>query len=202
MTRIAVVFYSSSGTNHAMAEALAEGARAEGAEVRVRRVPETAPREAVEGNDAWRRWVDEVAPSVPEASLDDLEWADGLAFGTPTRYGNVASQFQSFVDTTGGLWASGALADKVATAFTSAQNPHGGLEATLLSLYTTMFHWGCVVVTPGYTDDAVYAAGGNPYGTSHATGQEGAPPSEEVLAAARYQGGRLARTTARLHPRD
>lgn len=196
-TKVAVIFYSSSGTNHALAGAVAEGAESTGAEVRVRRVPETAPREAVEANPAWRQWLDEVAPSVQEATLDDVEWADAIAFGTPTRYGNVTSQLKSFLDSSGGLWGAGKTIDKVVTGFTSAQNAHGGQESTLLALYTTMYHWGAIVVTPGYTDPVLYPAGGNPYGTSHGTGPDNAPPPEEVLAAARHQGSRLATVATR-----
>jgi NAD(P)H dehydrogenase (quinone) len=196
--KIAVIYYSSTGTNQAIAGALAQGAEKAGAEVRVRRVAETAPRQAVEGNPAWQKWVDEEAPKVQEASLDDLEWADGVAFGTPTRYGNVSSQLKAFLDGTGGLWSQGKLVDKVVTGFTSAMNTHGGNESTLLALYNTMHHFGAIVVAPGYSDDAVYAGGGNPYGTSHATGTDGAPPSEGVLGAAQHQGKRLATVTAKL----
>ncbi|HEX2176436.1 MAG TPA: NAD(P)H:quinone oxidoreductase [Nocardioidaceae bacterium] len=199
MVNIAVLFYSSSGTNHETAQAVADGAAKAGAEVRVRRIGETAPRAAIEANPQWKQWVDEVAPTIEEATLDDLEWGHGVAFGTPTRFGNASSQMRSFIDTTGGLWAEGKLADKTYTAFTSAMNPHGGNETTLLSLYTTFYHWGGVVVAPGYTDPVVFAAGGNPYGTSHATTQRNNPPGDEVLEAARHQGYRLADVTARLH---
>lgn len=198
-TNIAVIFYSSTGTNHALAQAVADGAAKGGAgEVRVLRVPENAPRQAVEGNPAWKAWLDGPARDVPEATLDDLAWADGIAFGTPTRYGNVASQMKAFLDSSGPLWAEGKLVDKVVTGFTSAMNPHGGNESTLLALYNTMYHFGAIVVAPGYSDPAVFAGGGNPYGTSHATGQEGAPPSDAVLDAARHQGRRLAEVTSRL----
>jgi len=199
-SKVAVIFYSSTGTNHALAEAVAEGARKGGAEeVRVLRVAENAPREAVEGNEAWQAWLDGPAQQVPEATTADLEWADGIAFGTPTRFGNVSSQLKAFLDSSGPLWAEGKLVDKVTTGFTSAVNTHGGNESTLLALYNTMYHFGAVVVAPGYSDPAVFAGGGNPYGTAHATGQDGAPPSEEVLAAARHQGRRLAEVTARLN---
>jgi NAD(P)H dehydrogenase (quinone) len=200
-TNVAVIFYSSTGTNHAMAKAVAEGAQKGGAsEVRVLRVPENAPREAVEGNPDWKAWLEGPGAEVPEATLDDLVWADGIAFGTPTRFGNVASQMKSFLDSSGPLWAEGKLVDKVVTGFTSALNTHGGNESTLLALYNTMYHFGAIVVAPGYTDPAVYAGGGNPYGTSHALGQDQQAPSEEVLDAARHQGRRLAEVTARLKP--
>jgi NAD(P)H dehydrogenase (quinone) len=187
---VAVIYYSSTGNVHALAEALAEGAAESGAEVRLRRVDELAPDAAIDSNPAWRAHVDATA-HIPVATHDDLLWADAYAFGTPTRYGNVSSQLKQFIDTTAGLWAAGELADKPVTAFTSAINAHGGNESTLLALYNTMHHWGSVILPPGYTDRAVGAAGGNPYGTAHASGA-GLPP-EEVLEAARHQGRRLVR---------
>jgi NAD(P)H dehydrogenase (quinone) len=167
--RIAVIYYSSTGNVHELAVALAAGAEEAGAQVRLRRVAELAPPEAIDRNPEWRAHADATA-DLPVATLDDLAWADGFAFGTPTRFGNVASQLKQFIDTTGSLWAQGQLADKPSTAFTSAANAHGGNESTLLALYNTMYHWGTVIVPPGYTDDVVDAAGGNPYGTAHASG--------------------------------
>jgi len=190
--RIAVVHYSSTGNVFRLAQAVADGAVEGGAEVRLRRVAELAPEEAIAQNPDWRRHLDEVEGKVEEAELDDLEWANGFAFGTPSRFGMVAAQLKQFIDQTGGLWQEGVLADKVATAFTSALNTHGGQETTILSLNQVFSHWGCVIVPPGYTDDRVSAAGGNPYGASHTSGEDGAPPSEADLAAARYQGARLA----------
>ncbi|MHB8296660.1 MAG: NADPH-dependent FMN reductase family protein, partial [Acidimicrobiales bacterium] len=108
------------------------------------------------------------------------------------RFGNVSSQLKQFIDQTGPLWMAGRLADKAATSFTSAINRHGGQETTLLALNNTFYHWGAVIVAPGYTDPLLYAAGGNPYGTSFVAGMQGAQPGDEVLAAARYQGRRLA----------
>jgi NAD(P)H dehydrogenase (quinone) len=136
---------------------------------------------------------------VAEATLGDLEWADGYAFGTPTRFGNPAAQLKQFLDTTGPLWAQGKLADKPVTSFTSSMNRHGGQESTLLALNTVFYHWGSVIVPPGYTDPLLYASGGNPYGTSLVTGRDIAtalPP--EIVEAARYQGRRLAQFAARL----
>jgi NAD(P)H dehydrogenase (quinone) len=115
----------------------------------------------------------EATAAVPEASMDDLEWADVYIFSAPTRYGNLPAQMKQFLDMAGGLWLQGKLMNKVVTAMTSAQNPHGGQEATILALYTTMYHWGCIVVSPGYTDPVLYAAGGNPYGTSVSVSPEG-----------------------------
>lgn len=195
MANIAVIYYSSTGNVHALAEALAGGASEAGADVRLRRVAELAPDAAIDRNPAWRAHLEATA-GIPEASHDDLRWADGYAFGTPTRYGNVAAQLKEFLDTTASLWAAGDLADKAATGFTSAINAHGGNESTLLALYNTMYHWGAIVVPTGYTDPAFSAAGGNPYGTAHASGS--GAPDEAVLAAARKQGARLAHVAASL----
>jgi NAD(P)H dehydrogenase (quinone) len=195
MTNVAVIYYSSTGNVHALAEALAEGAAQTGADVRLRRVAELAPPEAIDSNPAWRAHADATA-DIPVATHDDLRWADAYAFGTPARYGNVSSQLKQFLDTTAPLWAAGDLSDKPATAFTSAINRHGGNEATLLALYQTMYHWGALVVAPGYTDPAFAAAGGNPYGTAHPSGD--GPPAQPALMAARRQGERLVRIAARL----
>jgi NAD(P)H dehydrogenase (quinone) len=193
--KVAVIYYSATGTVHQLASAVAEGAAKAGAEVRLRRAAELAPRTVIDANPAWRAHADATS-DIPIATLDDLTWADAYAFGTPTRYGNVAAQLKQFLDTTGGLWQAGKLADKAATAFASASNKHGGNESTILALYNTMYHWGTIIVPPGYTDPAVYAAGGNPYGTAHHSHDN--PVNDQVLAAARYQGNRLAAFAGRL----
>jgi NAD(P)H dehydrogenase (quinone) len=192
MTKIAVIYYSATGNVHALAEAVAEGAVQAGAQVRLRRAAELAQAEAIDSNPQWRAHVDGTA-DVQVATNDDVRWADGLAFGSPTRFGNISAQLKQFLDGTGPLWAAGELANKVATGFTSASNRHGGNESTLLALYNTLHHWGAILVAPGYTDESVTQAGGNPYGTAHASA--GGPPTSDVLAAARYQGRRLAAIT-------
>jgi NAD(P)H dehydrogenase (quinone) len=192
MTKVAVIYYSATGNVHALAEAVAEGAAEAGAQVRLRRVAELAPAEAIDSNPAWRAHVDATA-HIQVATNDDVRWADGLALGSPTRFGNISSQLKQFLDRTGPLWFAGELANKVATGFTSAGNLHGGNESTLLALYNTLHHWGAIVVAPGYTDQSIFRAGGNPYGTSHAS-EEG-PPGNAVLAAARHQGRRLTAIT-------
>jgi NAD(P)H dehydrogenase (quinone) len=190
MVNVAVIYYSSTGNVHALAEAIAAGAEDAGATVRLRKAAELAPSEAIDSNPAWRAHLTNTA-DIPEATHDDLRWADAYAFGTPTRYGNVSSQLKQFLDTTASLWAAGELANKAATAFSSAINPHGGNESTLLALYNTMYHWGAIVVAPGYTDQAFSEAGGNPYGTAHPS--TSGPPGHAALTAARQQGRRLAR---------
>jgi NAD(P)H dehydrogenase (quinone) len=193
-TRIAVIYYSATGNTHRLAEAIGDGARDEGADVRLRRAQELAPEEAIQRNQLWAHHRDETRDAVQEATLDDLEWADGYAFGTPTRFGNPAAQLKQYLDTAGGLWFEGALADKTVTSFTSAMYPDGGLESTILALNNVFYHWGCVLVPPGYTDPAVGEAGGNPYGAAFPSG--GGRATDAVLAAARHQGRRLALFTA------
>lgn len=146
-TKIAVIYYSSTGNVHQLAQAVAEGAEKAGAEVRLRRAPELAPDAAIDSNPAWREHV-EATKDIEVATHDDLTWADAYAFGTPTRFGNVAAQLKQFIDGTGGLWAQGAFIDKPATAFVSAANVHGGNESTLLALYNTLHHWGSLIVSP------------------------------------------------------
>ncbi|HPT82293.1 MAG TPA: NAD(P)H:quinone oxidoreductase [Limnochordia bacterium] len=186
--KLAVIYYSSTGTNYQLAQWAKEGAEELGAEVRVLKVPENAPQAAIESNPAWKAHY-EATRDVPEVSMADLEWADAIIFSVPTRFGNMASQMRQFLDTTGGLWARGKLVNKVVSAMSSAQNPHGGQEATILSLYTNMYHWGAIVVAPGYTDQSIFAGGGNPYGTSVTVGQDG-KMIEDVEAAVKHQAKR------------
>ncbi|MCA9710826.1 MAG: NAD(P)H-dependent oxidoreductase, partial [Myxococcales bacterium] len=157
MPHVAIIYYSSTGTNQTTAQAVAEGATAAGAEARVRLVAETAPAAAIDGNPQWRAFVDRTVHE-PRAAHEDLEWADAVVFGCPTRFGNVPAQLKQFIDTLGGLWFRGALANKVYAGFTSAMNAHGGQESTLLALYNSIYHFGGYIVTPGYTDPSVFAA--------------------------------------------
>ena len=133
-----------------------------------------------------------------EATPADLEWADGYALGSPTRFGTPAAQTKRFIDTLGGLWFTGKLASRGATAFTSAQNVHGGAESTILTFFDIFSHFGAVIVPPGCTDPLLFEAGGNPDGVSNASGGKSATASEAELAAGRYQGRRLAEATAKL----
>ena len=185
---VAVVYYSMGGTNYQMAQWAAEGAKAAGANVRLVKVEELAPQSVIDNNKGWKATV-EAMKDVPVATSDDLDWADAIIFSVPTRFGNMASQMKQFLDIQGGLWAAGKTVNKVVSAMTSAQNTHGGQEATLLSLYTSMMHWGAIIATPGYTDDSVFAAGGNPYGTSVTVDQEG-NMIEDVEAAVKHQATR------------
>lgn len=186
--KLAVVYYSMGGTNYQMAKWAEEAAKEAGAEVKVLQVQELAPQSVIDANPAWKAQT-EATKDVPVASSADLEWADAIIFSVPTRFGNMPSQMKQFLDLQGGLWATGKTINKVVSAMTSAQNPHGGQEATLLSLYTSMMHWGAIIATPGYTDPVLFAAGGNPYGTSVTVGQDG-KMIEDVEAAVKHQAKR------------
>ncbi len=185
--KLVVAYYSTYGTNHAIAEIAAEAAKAAGAEVRLRRFRETAPQEVVNSQDAWKAQAEKSA-HIDEVTHDDMEWANAYFFSVPTRYGTAASQVRAFIDTLGGLWFQGKLANKAVTATTSAQNAHGGQETTLIGLYTTFMHWGAIIVAPGYTDQVLFETGGNPYGYSHTAGQE---IGEKQKAAIAHQAKRL-----------
>ncbi|PWI19293.1 NAD(P)H dehydrogenase [Streptomyces sp. Act143] len=195
---VSIIYYSATGNLHTMAQAAAEGAEKAGATVRLRKVRELAPPEAINSNPAWAKHIEDTA-DVEVAGLDDLEWADAVLFGTPTRFGNVSSQLKAFIDTAGPLWQRGGLADKVVSAFTATGTAHGGQESTILALSNTFYHWGGIIVPPGYTDPIQFKTG-NPYGTSYVSGagNSNGGPSEVVLEGARYQARRVTETAAAL----
>jgi NAD(P)H dehydrogenase (quinone) len=192
--KVLVAYYSATGHVRALAKAVAEGAQAEGAEARLRPVEELAPEMLISTNQAWGTHRSEVSDE-PTASLEDLEWADGFAFGTPTRFGNVAAQLKMFLDQAGELWQQGKLINKVATAFTSSQTAHGGQESTILALNNTFYHWGSIVLPLGYTASEVFNGGGNPYGSSYTSGTRVGGPDPDTVAVAQFQGRRLARVS-------
>lgn len=167
-----IVYYSSTGANYQLAQWANESANSVGSETRVRKVQELAPDSAIAANPTWKKHAD-ATRNVETATLSDLEWADVIVFSAPTRYGTLPAQMKQFLDSTGPLWAQGKLANKIVTAMSSAMNVHGGQEATILSLYTTMFHWGALVVAPGYTDPVLFTTGGNPYGASATVDDKG-----------------------------
>jgi NAD(P)H dehydrogenase (quinone) len=183
--KLAIIYYSATGINYQLASWAQQAGEEAGADVRLFRIAETAPAGAIDSNPAWRANVD-ATENIPVADSDSLDWADAVIFSVPTRFGNMAAQAKQYLDQQGGLWAQGKLANKVISAMSSAQNPHGGQEATLLSLYTVMMHWGAIIVPPGYTDDSIFKAGGNPYGTSVSQGPDG-KPVEDVEAAVKHQ---------------
>ncbi|WP_329042927.1 NAD(P)H:quinone oxidoreductase [Streptomyces sp. NBC_00178] len=194
--KLAIVYYSSTGTITEIAKELHDAGVKAGAEVRLVKVGELAPQAAIDSNPAWA--ANHAATAhVPEATPADIEWADAVIFGTPTRFGNVSSQLKQFIDTLGGLWAEGRLADKVYSGFVSSATAHAGQESTLLALYNSVHHFGGIVVTPGFTKPAKFVDG-NPYGTSHVDAQGTNPVDETTRTAARIQAERVVAMAARL----
>ncbi|GMA07024.1 NAD(P)H dehydrogenase (quinone) [Tetragenococcus halophilus subsp. flandriensis] len=185
MTKISIIYYSSTGTNYQLAQWAKEAVESVGAEARLVKAPELAPEFAIDANPAWRTHYD-ATQDVPEVTSEDIKWADGLIFSVPSRFGVMAAQMKQFIDTQGGLWASGETANKVVTGMTSAHNAHGGQEATLLSLYIQMMHWGAIIAAPGYVQPEYTTAGGNPYGTS-VTVDDNDNMIEDVEAAVKKQ---------------
>ncbi|MBA4023762.1 MAG: NAD(P)H:quinone oxidoreductase [Gordonia sp.] len=182
MTKLAVIYYSATGHGTAMAEKVAKAGEAAGAEVRVRHIAETRSPEQFAENPAWTANY-EATKDLPAATGDDIVWADAVIFGSPTRFAATTAQFQTFIDSLGGLWAQGKLADKVYAAFTSSNTAHGGQETTLVNLYTSLMHWGGIIVAPGYTDGLKFVDG-NPYGVGHVSGAENKNPLEDSTIAA------------------
>ncbi|MET4430626.1 MULTISPECIES: NAD(P)H:quinone oxidoreductase [unclassified Mycolicibacterium] len=164
MTKLAIIYYSATGHGTTMAKRVEAAATAAGAEVRLRHIAETLDPESFAGNPAWTANY-EATRDLPAATGDDIVWADAVIFGSPTRFGSVTAQFRTFIDSLGGLWSEGKLADKVYAGFTSSNTAHGGQETTLLTLYVTLMHFGGIIVAPGYTD-ALKFIDGNPYGAS------------------------------------
>jgi NAD(P)H dehydrogenase (quinone) len=149
--KVAIIYYSATGTTYHLVRAVEQGASEGDAEVRLRKVRELAPDEAIASNQGWAAHRLE-SQHVKEATNDDLVWADAIIFGTPTRYGLPTAQLKQFLDTTGKLWAEGALLNKVCSSFTSSATQHGGQETTIISLNMTFYHWGAIIVGPGYAD--------------------------------------------------
>ncbi len=197
MTKVLVLYYSSWGHMEQMANAAAEGARAAGADVTVKRVPELTP---IEVAKQFHYKLDQAAPIADPNELADY---DAIIFGTPTRYGMMAAQMKNFLDQTGGLWAKGALVGKVGSTMSSSATQHGGQESTNLSFHTVLLHHGMVVVGLPYAFQGQMGVdevkGGTPYGASTIAGGDGSrQPSEVELAGARFQGEHVAKIAAKL----
>jgi NAD(P)H dehydrogenase (quinone) len=194
--KILVVFYSMYGHIYRLAEAIAEGAReVVGTQVEMRRVPETLPEDVLKKMGAIE--AQKTFAHIPICKLDELPSADAIIFGTPTRFGNMCGQMRQFLDATGQLWAQGALVGKVGSVFTSSATQHGGQESTILSFHITLLHQGMIIVGLPYTFQGQMRideiTGGSPYGTSTIAGGKGERmPSENELAAARFQGKHVA----------
>ncbi len=194
--KLSVIYYSATGSVYAMAQHAVEIAEKAGAEVRLRKVHELAPEEAIASNEGWSKHSLETQ-DVAEAAAEDVTWADAVIFGTPTRYGNVAAQLKQFLDTLGPQWSQGLLADKVYTGFVSTGTQHGGQESTLLALYNSVYHFGGIIVPPGYTDPSKFVDG-NPYGASHISQNGANPPQEQDLTAVAYSATRAVQVAERL----
>lgn len=200
--KVLVVFYSTYGHIYKMAEAVAEGAKAvAGAEVELRRVPETLPREVLEKMGAVE--AQKAFSHVPVCTVEELAKADAVIFGTPTRFGNMCGQMRQFLDATGSLWAEGALVGKVGSVFAASATQHGGQESTILTFHVTLLHHGFVVVGLPYAFQGQMRideiTGGSPYGASTIAGGDGSRmPSENELDAARFQGKHVAEVAAKL----
>ncbi|WP_338056386.1 NAD(P)H:quinone oxidoreductase [Thauera propionica] len=197
MTKVLVLYYSSYGHIEAMASAVAEGVREAGAHATIKRVPELVPEEVARSSGIK---LDQAAPIATVAELPEY---DAIIFGTPTRFGNMASQMRNFLDQTGGLWAKGALIGKVGSVFASTATQHGGQETTITSFHTTLLHHGMVIVGVPYSETRQTImseiTGGSPYGaTTIAAGDGSRQPSENELAIARFQGRHVAAIAEKL----
>jgi NAD(P)H dehydrogenase (quinone) len=190
MAKVAIIYYSQTGTTHQLAQAIEEGAKAAGAETRLLKVKETAPEDVVKNNQNWKRHAEETA-DIAEATNDDLEWADAIIFGSPTRYGLPSAQLKNFMDQTGSLWAKGKLVNKIGSSFTTTATAHGGQEQTILAMNTVFYHYGMIIVSPGYVEPSQFESG-NPYGASFTSNNGQLDPDETALTAARLQGRRVA----------
>lgn len=201
--KVLVVYYSMYGHVHNMAEAIADGVReVPGAEVALRRVPETLPTEVLEKMGAVQ--TQKTFEHISVCTVDELAGADAIIFGTPTRFGNMCGQMRQFLDATGQLWVKGALVGKVGSVFASTATQHGGQESTILSFHTTLLHQGMIIVGLPYSFQGQMRideiTGGSPYGASTIAGGKGERlPSENELAAARYQGKHVASIARKLH---
>ena len=189
---VLVAFYSRNGSTEALANAVAEGARSEGAEVRLRRTRELVSRDIMAKAPGWAENADRMNALYEAPTEADAEWADGLLFGTPTRFGNVSSELKAYVDSLGGLWFQGKLNGKAGGAFCSTSSAHGGNESTNITMFNFMAHLGLIIVPLGYADAAMFKGAGTPYGASSISGQNSAPPTPDELEVARFQGKRLA----------
>jgi NAD(P)H dehydrogenase (quinone) len=197
MANVLIAFYSRNGSTEKMALAVAEGAMAEGADVRLRRARDIVGPEVMAKAPGWAENSARLHAAYGAPTIEDAEWADAIIFGTPTRFGNAAAELKAYIDSLGGLWFQGKLNGKVGSAFTSTSTPHGGNETTILSMYNPLAHLGFIIVPTGYLDPAVFRAG-TPYGASHVSGQNSSPPTEDELAVARFQGKRVAQVAAKL----
>jgi len=196
-TNVLIAFYSRNGSTEALANAIAEGARSEGAEVRLRRARDLVGPEVMAKAPGWAEHAARMNAAYEAPTEADAEWADALLFGTPTRFGAVSSELKAYIDGLGGLWFQGKLVGKAGSGFTSTSSAHGGNESTIISLYNPMAHLGLIIVPLGYADPVLFRAG-TPYGASAVSGQDNSPPTADDLEVARFQGRRVTQVAAAL----
>ncbi len=196
--KILIPFYSRSGTIERLALAVAEGAAAEGAEVRLRRAREFVGPDVMALAPGWAEQAAAMNAKYEAPTPDDAVWADGIIFGTPTRFGAMAAELKAYIDSLGGLWAKGALNGKVGSAFAGSAMAHGGNESTVISLYNPMAHLGLIIVPTGFADAVMFKNAGSPYGASVVSGNPPAGPTPEELDVARFQGRRVAQIAKKL----
>ena len=190
-TKILIPFYSRGGNTEAMAKAVAEGAQAAGAEVRRKRARDIVGPEVMASVPGWADNARRMDAAYPAPTVDDIDWADGIIFGTPTRYGNTTAELKAYIDSLGGAWFQGKFNGKAGSAFCATMGVHGGAESTVISLYNVMAHLGLIIVPTGYADPIMFQAG-TPYGAHAAVdGQHVTAPSANDLEVARYQGRRV-----------
>ncbi|MGG6265067.1 NAD(P)H:quinone oxidoreductase [Leptolyngbya sp. AN03gr2] len=188
--KVLIVFYSRNGSTEALANAIAEGAKSEGAEVILRRAREVVPPEVMQKAEGWIENADRMNAAYEAPTPEDAESADAIILGCPTRFGSMSSELKAYIDSLGGLWFQGKLVGKVGSAFTSTSSVHGGNESTIISMYNPMAHLGLIIVPLGYADPALFKAG-TPYGASTVSGQENNPPSADDVEVAKFQGKRV-----------
>jgi NAD(P)H dehydrogenase (quinone) len=194
--KLAIVYYSATGTVRGMAERLAATGESVGAEVRLRQVERTPTGGEKAATDEQAAEA-ESSKGAQGVTADDIVWADAVLFGSPTRYGNIAGQLKVFIDSLGAQWGAGQLADKVYAGFTSTSTAHGGQESTLLALYNTIYHFGGIIVPPGYTDPSKFVDG-NPYGVGHVAGQGDQPLNDVTFTALDHLVTRVVATARKL----
>jgi NAD(P)H dehydrogenase (quinone) len=194
---VLIAFYSRSGSTEALARSIAEGAKSAGATVRLRRARELVDAQVIKSVPGWSEAVARMNAAYEAPTEADAEWADGIIFGTPTRFGSVSSELKAYIDSLGGLWFKGRLNGKAGSVFTSSSTPHGGNESTLISMYQPLAHLGMIIVPLGYTDATLFKAG-TPYGASSVSGQSAVPPTPDDLEVARFQGRRVCAVSAAL----
>jgi len=195
--KVLIAFYSRGGVTEALAKAVAEGAVAEGAEVKLRRAREFVGEDVMKKAPGWLEGAQRMNALYQAPTEADAEWADAIVFGTPTRFGSMTAELKAYIDSLGGLWFQGKLVGKAGAAFASTSTVHGGNEMTITALYAPMAHLGLILVPTGYADPALFKAG-TPYGASSVSGTNSAPPSADDLEVARFQGRRVARVAAAL----